>query len=378
MHFNHIKIYKKLAMRFKILSLPVIAVLLASCNSKAIQVNPVDFPKQRANGIVYSLPRTVIKLKADVTCTFYTPGPYSMYAQKYMGISGISNQKFEDYSISSIDITPLSEPDPSALFSAFIGDKAMLDFVQVTASGLVLPVNRYSVASSTRSGIPAQDLSIPRYVDLSTEPFIAEDKSTFYSRVQRDSSFVRVPVQRSVTIEKNAEEKAREAAEFIFSLRKKRVDLLSLDVDHSVDGDAVMAILAEISRLEEEYLSLFIGKYSSETITRYIDFVPSNPNGETSIAFRFSPTKGIVPSSDLSGNPILIEVEPDSIPESYKLYFDAIKQASERNQFDQVFYRIPLVSTVRVTDGKAELASRRVPVYQYGPTAKIPVKHLVN
>ena len=358
-------------------SLILLATVLVACSNKPIQVSPIQSASYVSNGFVYSLPRTVIDINVDVARTVTIPGPYAAYAQKYLGISDVTTQEKEEYSILSINIGTKSESDPAALYSVFFNDQSLSDFFQVINSGIVIPVGEFKTVSATNSNLLPGAPHDVSFKDLSTSPFIAEEKSTFYSKVQRDSSFVRVPVQKSMIVERNIEEKAKEASDFIFSLRKKRVEFLTIDVDHPFDGEALKLMFAEINRLENEYLALFIGKSSTETVSKTIRYIPTKSDGESSIAFRYSVSKGIVASNDLSGNPILIDIEPEAIPESYNGFFSSMAINSDKNRFDQVYYRIPINAMVKVSDGKNELASRRLLIYQYGPTAKLPVKHLL-
>lgn len=364
-------------MKLSNITIVVIAFTFVACSNKTIQVSPVQNSTYAANGIVYSLPRTVLTIKVDVTRTVITPGPYAAYAQKYLGISGVPTQELEEYSIASISIDSKSESDPTSLYSAFLNDKSLYDFYQVVNSGIVIPIADFKTISSSNSSLPIEKKNQVMFKDLSSSPFIAEEKSTFYSKVQRDSSFVRVPIQKSMIIERNVEEKAKEASDFIFSLRKKRLEFMTIDVDHPFDGEALKLMFSEISRLENEYLSLFIGKTNTETISKSIQYTPSNAEGESSIALRFSASKGIVASNDLSGNPILIEIEPEKIPESYSNFFSTMAIDAEKNKFDQIYYRIPINALAKISDGKSDLASKRLLIYQYGPTAKLPIKHLL-
>ncbi len=364
-------------MKLSDLTIALLALTLVACSNKTIQVSPIQNSTYASNGIVYSLPRTVLSIKVDVSRTVITPGPYAVYAQKYLGISGVPTQEREEYSITSISIDSNNESDPTALYSAFLNDKLLYDFFQVVNSGIVIPVGDFRTSSAINTNLLKDKLRGSDFKDLAVSPFIAEEKSTFYSKVQRDSSFVRVPIQKSMIVERNLEEKAREASEFIFSLRKKRIEFMTVDVDHPLDGKALELMFAEISRLENEYLSLFTGKSFTESVSKKILITPSKPEGESSIAFRFSASKGIVASNDLSGNPILIEIEPEPIPESYGGFFTTIAINSDRNKFDQVYYRIPINALVKISDGKTELASKRLLIYQYGPTVKLPVKHLL-
>ncbi len=364
-------------MKFSNITIVLLALTLFACSNKTIQVSPVQNSVYAANGIVYSLPRTVLSIKVDVARTITIPGPYAAYAQKYLGISNAAVQEKEEYSIVSISIDSKSESDPTALYSAFLNNKSLYDFYQVVNSGVIIPVADFKTVSSTNSSLSIEKRNQVEFKDLSSSPFIAEEKSTFYSKVQRDSSFVRVPIQKSMIVERNIEEKAKEASDFIFSLRKKRMEFMTIDVDHPFDGEALKLMFAEISRLENEYISLFIGKSYTETVSKTIQYTPSKAEGESIIALRFSSSKGIVASNDLSGNPILIEIEPETTPESYSEFFTTMATNSEKNKFDQIYYRIPINALIKITDGKTELASKRLLIYQYGPTAKLPVKHLM-
>lgn len=364
-------------MKFSNVTILLIAFTLFACSNKTIQVLPIQNSTYTSSGIAYSLPRTVLSIKVDVSRTVITPGPYAVYAQKYLGILGVPTQEREEYSISSISIDSNNESDPTALYSAFLNDKSLFDFFQVVNSGIVISVGDFKTTSAINTNLLKDKLSASDFNDLAVSPFIAEEKNTFYSKVQRDSSFVRVPIQKSMIIERNLEEKAREASDFIFSLRKKRIEFMTVDVDHPLDGKALELMFSEISRLENEYLSLFIGKSYTEHVSKNILFTPSKPEGESSIAFRFSTSKGIVASNDLSGSPILIEIEPEAIPESYSGFFSASAINADKNKFDQIYYRIPINALVKISDGKTELASKRLLIYQYGPTAKLPVKHLM-
>lgn len=364
-------------MKLSNFSLFLFATVFVACSNKPIQVSPIQSVPYVSNGLVYSLPRTVIDINVDVARTIIIPGPYAAYAQKYLGISGVPTQEKEEYSILSINIDSKSESDPAALYSVLLNDQSLSDFFQVINSGMVIPVGEFKTVSTINTNLIKESQHDIKFKDLSVSPFIAEEKSTFYSKVQRDSSFVRVPVQKSMIIERNIEEKAKEASDFIFSLRKKRIEFLTIDVDHPFDGEALKLMFAEINRLENEYLSLFIGKSNTETISKTIRYTPSKSDGESSIVFRYSGSKGIVASNDLSGNPILIEIEPEAIPESYSVFFSSMAINSDKKKFDQVYYRIPINAMVKVSDGKNELASKQLLIYQYGPTAKLPVKHLL-
>ena len=71
---------------------------------------------------------------------------------------------------------------------------------------------------------------------------------------------------------------------------------------------------------------------------------------------------------------MLVEVEPEPVPDSSEPLLATIGRLAEKQKLAQIFYRIPVVSTVKISDGKSEIASRRIPIYQLGPLVKIPAE----
>ena len=61
----------------------------------------------------------------------------------------------------------------------------------------------------------------------------------------------------------------------IFSLRRHRLDLVTGEAGENVFGGGLKAALDEISRLEQEYLALFLGKQYRQTVAREYNALPS-------------------------------------------------------------------------------------------------------
>jgi hypothetical protein len=364
----------------KKIAMLIVVALLISCSKKPIQVATAENATSlNTKGLIYALPRSVIEVKVDAIKRVIVPGPYGRFALKYLGISDVPINKTEEWRISNIDIASVIESDPTALYAASPGDNTKIDFLKLCRSGLILPISGIGVNSTSVKDSRERDVdSKIFFTDLSTSPFIATEKATYYSQVQHDSVFVRVPIQKEMIVEKNIEEKARAAADFIFMLRKRRSDFLSVDADHNLNGDGLKIALDEITRLEQEYLSLFIGKTFTETSSHYFEYIPIQPEGESSIIFRFSGSKGVLPSSDLSGNPILLKCTPESIPESYELLFRSIGLEKGKPVSDVVYYRIPISTNINISDGKNELLIRRVSICQYGLLVRMPINFVIK
>ncbi len=136
-----------------------------------------------------------------------------------------------------------------------------------------------------------------------------------------------------------------------------------------VFGAGLPAALKEIDRLEAEYLSLFIGKRYTQRIVRTYSVLPSDKG--TAIVCRFSPTKGVVPDTDLSGRPLVIEMTAEGAGTAGNAARGTVGNAKKGSA--NLPYRIPSVQIVKLVDGTEELARERIPVFQMGTFASAQV-----
>lgn len=164
-----------------------------------------------------------------------------------------------------------------------------------------------------------------------------------------------VAVDRLSSAERSAEVAAKEAAEQIFSLRRARLDLVSGEFGDGVFGGGLESALKEIDRLEREYLALF---YGSRSVTTSVErfYVAVSESQPTTIVARFSPEKGLVAKSDLTGDIILVTITPSQM------------NYPQSDVKGTVAYRYANNSDVAVAYGNEILARRILPIYEFGAT----------
>lgn len=307
-------------------------------------------------GVVYSLPQTGIRIHINATRERFVHGPFHMYAQKMMGIDNAPATDADRWNMDEMTLETFSQPDPGQVYKA-LGQSARL--VCLTESGILAGIN--TDAKTTETVIQTQSFLTKDLQDRVN--FTDLSIWSFYSPADSTKSFRMVA--------KNTDQKAAEAAETIFNLRNSRFALLTNADDEPLpDGKAFEVMRDELAKMEENYLALFIGKSSKQTYEFSFDYIPGERTVKGEVFFRFSEDRGVLPKSDLSGRPIVIEVTKDDNL--------AIKQGATSASANPeagksgVYYRMPGLSEIRILDGSKQLAGARTPIAQFGNIAPVP------
>lgn len=321
--------------------------------------------------VIYNLPRTSVQFNIETTRTVTRRGPYYQFAEKYLGISGVPANDSEIWTISDVQIKALEEADPDRYYMLVAKNVHSFAYLSLVKEGFILPVHHPQISNqAARFQSEKNDPGNLVFTDLGAKRVVVQETQTSMRLMQQDTAFVSVPVLRKEVVRKSMEEKAKEAADFIIDLRMSRFKLISGEYDVFPDGVAMEAILKEYKRLEEEYLSLFIGKTFKQTISNVIEYIPSgNGEVERSVLFRFSDSKGVLPQGDLSGRPITLEITRENRVENLKSVVLPGEKADNQNR---IHYRVPDVAVIQVIDGRLLVAKSRIPVAQYGKTITVP------
>ena len=375
-------------MKLRISTVPVLAGIVA-LTAGGQNVNRLEKGQTPPDGVViYSLPMTSIHLSVEAVCETYTPGPYSKWAKKYLGID-VPQEASTSYTLSNIRMTPYLEADRSCSYivnlDGFLGEASPASFFEFSSQGLLL-LSDESKGKGDSWRFPS---IAPGTEVLSSEATanLTSTETTLYRTVRNESGGCdRVAVRQSQVVEKSPEKKAQEAAAMILSLRENRINIITGNTDATFSGDALRAAVEEIGRLEEEYMSLFTGSTATSLQQMSFDVVPeSGKSEELTVAFRLSDTQGLLPPDDVSGRPIVMEITPEDNEDV--LYTDQIiaevepSKARARHEAalrGNIFYRIPGICTIRVIDGQNLILKSRMPVYQKGEDLTFPVHVLVK
>ncbi len=364
-------------MNNKFVLIIAISMLLAGCaginrtEHRTVAVNSKEATHPEMYTLIYSLPKTTLRITVEAVQLTTRRGPYYQFAERYLGISGVPERNFDQWLIGNIIIESYQEADPDHYYLLETNDRHVTNFFRLGAEGFILPVNQkqlpdlegYSMAADAR-------IKEPVYKDLSIHPLVVEETRTVMRMVRQDTAFVNVPVLQRQSVTKNMEARAAEVADLIFELRSNRFKLISGDLDLFPDGKALEAIIGEFQRQEEEYLSLFTGKVFEKRHSFTFDYTPdANGEDDYEILFRFSESEGVLTANDVSGRPVTIEITA----EDKTVNLERVSRSpGEQERAGRLYYRVPNAAGVRITEGNSTLASRRVLISQRGNIVSLP------
>ncbi|OFX25282.1 MAG: hypothetical protein A2041_02320 [Bacteroidetes bacterium GWA2_31_9b] len=361
--------------------LGIFLLFLISCKStsetKITPLNQVNVMPE--NGIIYALPRTTLTFTVEATLTETFPGPYAEYAEKYIGITDATVEESVKWQITDIKIDTYNDLDPEQYYVLEPSGKFNFDFLKLVQNGLIFPVNTKSKISNKNNFYSETDPGDEIvFADLSVKQYVGKEDVTYYKRVQRDSLFSKVPVIKKQYVEKSIEDKAEEAASFIFMIRQKRFELISGMADFYPEGKSLELAIRKIDQLEDEYLSLFIGKKFTTTYKSDFEFTPTESDlNQPYILFRFSNEKGVLPANDLRGRPFIIEMEKLNKTKNLSFQINDLNKVEKEYQ-NKLYYRFPDQAVIKVIDGKKTLATAKLNVEQFGVIVSIPSVFLME
>jgi len=341
--------------RFSITLIFIAFTLLASGKDDK-KKNVAGGTPEPTEGVVYALPQTGIRIHVKATRERYVHGPFQMYAQKMLGIDNAPSADADRWNMDEMKIEVFSEPDPDQVHKA-MGSSAQL--ISLTESGILAGIN--TGAKTAGSEIQTQSF-LTKNLDKQVK---FDDLSiwSFYSPADSSKNFK--------VVSKNPDVKAAEAAETIFNLRNSRFALLTNANDEPLpDGKSFEVMTQELGKMEENYLALFIGKSSTQSYEFSFDFVPGQKSVKNEVFFRFSEDRGVLPKSDLSGRPIVIEMNKS---ENLASKQSGLSTSENPNAGKSgLYYRMPGMAEIRILDGSTQLAGAHLPVAQFGTTAPVP------
>lgn len=357
-------------MKTKSLLIIAVSVLLFSCSPKLHVIPLKNSDTQiKKNGIIYNLPRTVFEIEFTVKHTSFVAGPYAGYAEKYLSIAGVSLADYETYEIEAINFNTLSQPDPDAAFM-LCGDFTKHNMsLSLSKNGILQGINLVPEETGPNEAEPASTIGFSQqindvvFTDYTVKRNFTDIKDTTYRVIKTDSVYQKIPVINTRITSKDIEQKAEEAANFIIKTRKQRFQLITAGDENTSDGAAMSIMVDELNKLEEKYLSLFIGKSTSRSETFKVYYVPRNDDQNT-ILFWISETRGVSFEKTEDANQVCVVVKNLGINDDASQFY---KKQNELNpKRTGFYYRIPGKAEVKISMGDTILYNGIYNVAQMG------------
>lgn len=349
-----------------------LAIVSLQGNANAQKRKTLDTP----NTVIYALPQTVIQVDVVAEKTILKRGPFADFAQKYLGVNDIVTADGVDWKLKTVEVSASGEVDPEQFHKLTTSVDYEPSLISLTPDGLIQGFNliKSKLVPAKKQLVFVDDERVEiEYGKFSIDPIMKYKEDTIFKVVETDTAFVKVPVLEKQVLTKTLEEKAAEAAHQLFKLRKRRFKILTANYEVlPPDGKAYEIVVNELAKLEEEYMSLFLGKRVGIEKKIHFTYVPKK--GESGgVLFRMSPQKGPVEASDLSGTPVRIDFK--NMETTGEL---AIIPTVGAQPQKQISYRVPGMAEVSITNGKIVLFSDKMSIAQFGKISSMPAEVLLN
>lgn len=295
-------------------------------------------------GLIYTLPTTTLCVTIETEKTVETPGEFYLYAKKYLGLDPIT-QSSVNHTLKSVTISPSASTNND--------EQYLVQFKSGSTPFMMLSDRDFPLSINTDRTYSPAAVTLPQSVPA--EPSILE-----------------LPVAtQAVTAEMlqspSSAKRAELAAARIFELRQSRSEIISGSAENMpADGQAMQLALDNLNAQEQALTAMFIGTRQVSTSVETITVQPTKEqnalDGWEMVVARLSKHTGLVASTDLSGDPIYLNLTVTSRGQLPK------NEKGEEKRFPKggLAYCIPGQATVTASFLGKDVAQASVDMAQYG------------
>lgn len=299
--------------------------------------------------VVYYMPLTQLAVTIEYDEVAVKPGPFYLYAERYLGVENVTTEAQTRYEITNIQLAPNVVADYSRPYKVVADGNDAMQWLSLTPEGLLYGYN------------------VPPYVAEAVNPSVPTE--------QPNTMPTLMPLMEEQMVASSIAKMAEGAAKQIYHIREMRMNVLSGDVEHTpADGQAMQLVLNELDKREQMLAELFIGTRTVKHHSHTIHYVPSKDVQERIIC-RFSQFSGVVSADDLSGEPIRLTLVGKR--QSYAPTYQKETKPSKTNIPSQLYYNLPgsAIVVVEFSDNIKESAT--LPIAQFGVAVPLS-KSLLN
>ena len=292
------------------------------------------------DAVSYWLPKTQLTVTVTVQKQTFKPGEFSRYAERYLRLNDVKDKAEEVWSISDITVSAAGIPDKDKLYTLAFPAKGNRPYIELTKDGIISAVNTHIEETTAKAATtPAKE----KPKKLNPQEFMTEE------------------ILMAGSTAKMAELTAKE----IYNIRESRNAITRGQADFvPTDGESLKFMLESLSAQEAALLTLFVGTSETEDVTFNINVTPDEAVNKQ-LLFRFSTKLGVLPTDNLAGEPVWIDITDRNMTEVYSA---ARKSQSGNSKKEGAFlyYRIPGRAMVKVYNNRTEFTEQEVQIAQFG------------
>ena len=326
-------------------------------------------------GVVYSLPRTIIKIDFIIEKNQRLKGPYSEFADKMLGISNVITANEVQYTIVDAVVTTVSEPDPDASFFITLDERSSKDglstLVNLLPNGILKSYGTPESSDMNRTIVDKELINTPDQQRFTyyAERNLYQRVDTLVRKITIDTTVIRRNILQSSWVDRSPEQKARSAADFIQKIRESRFNLITgyQEINY---GSSIAYMDNQLQKLESEYLSLFLGAENKRLIEQTIYFTPnSQTDGFVTVA-KFSEQNGISGPEGRGENIQLQLIKSGNTGKISGINTNSIESVRINNS---LVYRTPEVVDLYLSFKGKNITSDRLSINQMGVFLVAPI-----
>lgn len=300
--------------------------------------------------MVYYMPQTMMEIDITYTVETEEAGPYSRYAEKYLGTEDVISVNSQKAEIVGVNVRSRSKADMSRPVKVSADGGANMQLLSIAENGVLygynLPMTIHplqpTAGETPTSPVAARATQQPVALPLTEEQLKAQ-----------------TPALRAEAIAKQ-----------IYRIREAKMYLLSGEIENAPgDGKGLEVALKELSKQEKQLVQLFTGKRSKKTVVKTVQYVPTK--SEEKPLLYFSPENGVTAEEDASALPIMLNFIARK--QVFAPAVETKKNAKNAPAASAICYNLPGAGLYTISYDGAMLLEGTLPVAQFGiavPLAK--------
>lgn len=312
-------------------------IMSAACSATIAQTNVVNYhPGITTDGVVYYLPKTVLRIAVTATRTTLHPGDFHNYAQRFMRLNDATHKEQTQWKIDKIQMVACGVPDTSKAHLVVLKKNTAAPLCTLTDDGVLLAIN---AQTEQPKPITTDNIHSTATTKVNSRDFFNQEILSAGSEL------------------KMAELTAAE----IYNIRESRSELTKGEADYMPkDGEQLKLMLQKLDEQENALMQMFKGYTDTETKTWEIVYTPALDKDKEILA-RFSDQNGLVDKDNLSGEPIYITISnKNTVPAGRT-------EITDKRLIDKVvYYNIPSQAEVELAFLGNTLIKSQMPIAQFG------------